>query len=69
MRTVSPSLLLTPQKTCDYLGIGRTKLLALGRAGRIKAKEIDGRYYFITASLQKFLDSSNDAFGKKKRAA
>jgi hypothetical protein len=61
-------LTLTPQKAEDFLGVGRTKLLALARAGRIKAKELDGRYYFLTASLQKFLDALPDAF-KKKRAA
>jgi hypothetical protein len=67
MRTTSP-LLLTPQKAQDRIGVGRTKLLALGRAGRIKTKELDGRYYFVTASLDKFAESLPDAF-KKKRAA
>jgi excisionase family DNA binding protein len=60
--------LLTPQKAADYLGIGRTKLLALAAAKRIKAKELDGRYYFLVASLQKFLDSLPDAFKKKRTA-
>ena len=53
--------LLTPQKAADFLGIGRTKLLALARAGRIKAKRLDGRLYFLTASLQQFLAGLDDA--------
>jgi hypothetical protein len=67
MRTASP-LLLTPQKAQDFLGIGRTKLLALAAAKRIKAKEPDGRYYFVTAALQKFSDSLANAFQKKRAA-
>jgi hypothetical protein len=69
MRTASLSpLSLTPQKAADFLGVGRTKLLALARAGKIKAKDIDGRYYFVTASLQKFLDCAPDALTKKRVA-
>jgi hypothetical protein len=56
------SALLSPQKAQDRIGIGRTKLLALGRAGRIKTKELDGRYYFVAASLDKFAESLPDAF-------
>ncbi len=48
--------LLPPQKAADFLGIGRTKLLALWRAGRLKAKRLDGRTYFVVASLQRVLD-------------
>ncbi|HEY5066327.1 MAG TPA: helix-turn-helix domain-containing protein [Xanthobacteraceae bacterium] len=55
------SALLTPQKAADFLGIGRTKLLALAKAGRLKAKRLDGRIYFVVASLQRFLDSLADA--------
>ena len=61
-------LLLSPQKAADFLGVGRTKLLALASAGRIKAKEVDGRYYFVAASLQKFSDSLPDALQKKRAA-
>lgn len=57
------SLLLSPQKAGDYLGIGRTKLLALAAAGRIEVKTLDGRHYFTTQSLERFaasLPSAND---------
>jgi hypothetical protein len=59
---------MSPAKAAAFLGVGRTKLLALARAGRIKTKELDGRYYFVTASLQRFLDSHPDAFNKKRAA-
>jgi len=54
-------LTLSPQKAADYLGVGRTKLLALAKAGRIKTKRLDGRLYFTTASLRAFLASLPDA--------
>jgi hypothetical protein len=55
------SLLLSARKAADYIGVGRTKLLALGAAKRIKAKELDGKRYYIAASLQKFVESLPEA--------
>ena len=57
IRAVDTALLLSPQRAGDFLGIGRTKLLALRRAGRVKAREIDGRTYFVRASLVEYLES------------
>ena len=51
------SALLSPQKAADYLGIGRTKLLTLAKAKRIETKRLDGRTYFVVASLDQFLKS------------
>jgi len=50
-------LTLSPTKAAAYLGIGRTKLLALVRAGRIEARKLDGRIRVTTASLDAFLAS------------
>ena len=35
-------------------------MLALARAGRIKAKRLDGRLYFLSTSLQQFLAGLDD---------
>jgi hypothetical protein len=51
-----------------FLGIGRTKLLELFRAKRIKAKDIDGRLLFTTQSLQAFLDGAPDASETERQA-
>ena len=53
-------LLLTPQKAADFIGIGRTSLLALLKARRVRAKLIDGRRYFLTASLVEYLATLAD---------
>jgi hypothetical protein len=55
------SLLLSSRKAADYIGIGRTKLLALGAAGKIKAKLQDGKRYYVTASLHRYVESLPDA--------
>jgi hypothetical protein len=55
------SLLLSSRKAANYLGIGRTKLLALGAAKRIKAKWQDGKRYYVTSSLQQYVESLPDA--------
>jgi hypothetical protein len=53
--------LLTPQKAADFIGIGRTRLLALLKAKRVRAKLIEGRRYFLTASLMEYLATLQDA--------
>ncbi len=47
-------LTLSPKKAAAYLGIGRTKLLELIKAGRIEARKLDGRIRVTTASLDAF---------------
>ena len=51
IRAVDKALLLSPQRAADYLGIGRTKLLALAKAKRIEAVREGERSYFVRASL------------------
>ena len=48
---------LSPTKAAVYLGIGKTKTLALIRAKRIQAKLLDGRVRVTTASCDAFLAS------------
>lgn len=54
-------ILLTPQKAADLLGVGRTSLLALLKAKKLKAKKIGDRYYFVTASLVEYEAGLPDA--------
>jgi hypothetical protein len=53
--------LLTPQKAADFIGIGRTRLLALLKAKRVRAKLENGRHYFLTASLLAYVATLEDA--------
>jgi len=53
--------LLTPQKAADFIGIGRTRLLALLKAKRVRAKLENGRRYFVTASLLEYVATLADA--------
>lgn len=48
-------LTLPPKKAAARLGIGRTKLLQLLKAGRIEAVKLDGRIRVTVASLDAFL--------------
>jgi len=43
------------------VGVGKNKLDALLKAGLVKAKLINGRRYFVTASLVAYLDTLADA--------
>jgi len=54
-------LYLTPHKAADHIGVGRTRLLALLKTGKIKAKLDNGRRYFLMASLVKYMDTLADA--------
>ena len=49
------------QKAADFIGIGRTRLLALLKERRVKAKVDKGRRYFVTASLVEYLTTLADA--------
>lgn len=51
---------LSPTKAAAYLGIGKTKTLALLRAKRLKAKLLDGRIRITTASCDAFLANLPD---------
>jgi hypothetical protein len=57
IRAVDTALLLSPQRAADFLGIGRTKLLALAKARRVKAVREGERTYFVRASLVEYQDS------------
>ena len=54
------SLTLSPRQAATFLGIGKTKLIELVRAGRIKAKSLDGRIRVSTESLAAFHASLPD---------
>ena len=60
-QTLPVPLYLTPQKASDFVGIGRTRLLALLKARKVKAKLDKGRRYFDTASLIEYLATLADA--------
>ena len=49
-----------------FLGVGRDKLLALHKAKRVRALDLDGRLRFTTESLQAFLGSLPDSLGNRK---
>jgi excisionase family DNA binding protein len=53
-------LLQSARQAAEYLGVGRTKLLALLKAGRIKAKVLDGRIEVTTQSLDQFAAGLSD---------
>ena len=53
-------VLQSARQAAEYLGVGRTKLLALIRAGRIKAKVLDGRIEVTTHSLDQFAEGLPD---------
>jgi len=59
MYSVQP-LTLSPTKAAAFLGIGKTKMLALIRAKRIQVKMLDGRIRVSTAALQAFHDTLPD---------
>lgn len=54
-------LTMNTRKAAAFLGIGRTKLLELFRAKRIKARDLDGRLQFETDSLLAFKNDLPDA--------
>jgi hypothetical protein len=54
MPAIAP-LTLSPAKAAAYLGIGKTKTLALIRAKRLEAKILDGRIRVTTGSCNAFL--------------
>lgn len=64
IRAVDKALLLSPQRAADFLGIGRTKLLGLAKAKRIKTRRMDDRTYFVRASLVEYAESLPTAPGR-----
>ena len=60
MSAAIQSLTLSPRQAAALLGIGKTKLIALVHAGRIKAKSLDGRIRVSTNSLAAFHASLPD---------
>lgn len=58
--------LLTPSAAADKLAIGRTKLLDLVRAGRIRCRMLDGRVRIPIEALQEFRDALPEGYIKGK---
>jgi excisionase family DNA binding protein len=54
-------LTLSPSKAAAFLGVGKTKMLALIRAGRIPAKRLDGRLRVAVADVKAFIDNLPNA--------
>ena len=54
-------VLLTPQKAADFIGFERSTLRKLLKAKKIEAKLKDGRRYFLTASLVRYVATLADA--------
>ena len=54
MSAAIQSLTLSPRQAAAFLGIGKTKLIALIHAGRIKAKSLDGRIRVSPTRLPRF---------------
>jgi excisionase family DNA binding protein len=52
---VVPRLLLTPEEAAQALGIGRTKLYALLRSGRLLSVRLDGSRRVPVAALTDFV--------------
>lgn len=72
---VAPALaLLSPTQAAEALGVGRTKLLALVRAGRLRCVMLDGRIRVPVEALQAFRDAlpvgyvAGPTFGKSAGA-
>jgi excisionase family DNA binding protein len=53
---------LAPTKAAAFLGIGKTKMMALIRAGRIPVKRLDGRLRVSVAALKAFHDALPDGY-------
>ena len=61
-------LTLSTKEAAAYLGVGRDKLLALHKAKRVRALDLDGRLRFTTESLQAFLGSLPDSLETERSA-
>lgn len=55
--TLSAFTLLSPTDAAEVLGVGRTKLLALVRSGRIRCRMLDGRIRIPVEAIQEFRDA------------
>jgi excisionase family DNA binding protein len=63
--TIEP-LTLSPSKAAAFLGIGKTKVMALIRAGRIPVKRLDGRLRVSVAALKTFHDPLPEGYAPGK---
>lgn len=61
-------LLYSTRDAARRLGVGRNKLLALLKAKRIRAVDIDGRLKFTDESLTAFIADSPDALEVERAA-
>lgn len=56
-KTAAPSsLLLSPEKAADYLGVSRTTLRKLAVGGSVEYRRLNGRRMFTAKSLHKFVE-------------
>jgi excisionase family DNA binding protein len=67
MGAIQP-LLYSTRDAAKRLGVGRNKLLALLKAKRIRAVDIDGRLKFTDESLSAFIAASPDALDSERAA-
>jgi len=51
----------TPQQAAEFLGVARSHLRKLHKAGKIRAKREGDRRRFVTASLLAYAESLPDA--------
>ena len=62
MTTPIEPLTLSPTRAAAHLGIGKTKMMALIRAGRIPVKRLDGRIRVSVAALKAFHDALPEGY-------
>ncbi len=55
IESIPTPILLSPQRAEDFLGIGRTKLIALAKARKIESVRSGRHRYFTHASLLKYV--------------
>jgi excisionase family DNA binding protein len=63
---ISPLALLSPADAADALGVGRTKLLELVRAGRVRCVMMDSRIRVPVEAIQEFRDALPSGYIKGK---
>lgn len=57
-----PVRLFTPAQAANELGLGRTKFLALVRAGRIRCRMLDGRIRIPAEALEEFASALPEGY-------
>jgi excisionase family DNA binding protein len=66
LKPLTPFSLLSPSDAADALGIGRTKLLAMVRTGRLPCRMLDGRIRIPVEALQAFRDALPSGYERQK---